>query len=240
MATIIIDKVTALTTAQVITAALLQREKTDRGQYLPVSMLDSALYYMWPDVMWSRTLLGEGVQHAGELADYFQVYKAKDGHVAIVFIRDEDFEALCVWRDSNLHKDDRFRTFRDKLANLAEFKAAVEALLADVTTDEICQQLDAFNVPVARANSLDDVHEDAQVRHGPSLVETSHPVAGPMRYPRPPFNFIGQDPFPNRHAPFPGDHAREILSELGVDDTEIDRLEQRDAADRKTVSSLRA
>ena len=190
--------------------------------------------------MWSRTLLGEGVQHAGELADYFQLFKTKDGHVSIVLLRDEDFEVLCIWRDSNLHKDNRYRTLPDRLANSAELKEAVETLLADVTTDEICQNLDASNIPVARVNSLDEIHEDAQVRHGLSLVETSHPVAGPMRYPRPPFNFIGQDPFPKRHAPFLGDHTREILNELGVADTEIDRLEQRDAANRRKVSSFRA
>ena len=60
MQSIVFDKVTALTTAQAITSALLQREKTGQGQYLPISMLDSALYYMWPDMMWSRTLLGDG------------------------------------------------------------------------------------------------------------------------------------------------------------------------------------
>jgi crotonobetainyl-CoA:carnitine CoA-transferase CaiB-like acyl-CoA transferase len=240
MASIVFDKVTALTTAQAVSSALLQRERTGQGQYLPISMLESALYYMWPDIMWSRTLLGEDVQHAGELADYFQVFKAKDGHVSIILIRDQDFEVLCVWRNSKLHNDERYRTFAGRLANADSLKKAVEALLADVTTEEICQNLDAFNIPVARVNSLDEVHQDAQVRHGESLIETSHPVVGAMRYPRPPFNFLGQDPFPRRHAPFLGDHTREILSDLGIENAEIDRLEERDAANREMLSSFQA
>ncbi|MFP6605405.1 MAG: CoA transferase [Myxococcota bacterium] len=238
--TIIFDKVTALTTAQVVTAALLQREKTGRGEYLPLSMLDSALYYTWPDLMWSRTLLGDGVQHAGEIGDWFPIFRAKDGHVSIVLVRDDAFELLCVWRNSTLHQDPRFQTFPDRQQNGAALKDAVDAMLADVSTDEVCENLDAFGVPVARINSLDDVHEDPQVRHAGSLVETSHPVLGAMRYPRPPFHFEGQASFPARHAPFLGDHTREILSELGIDESEIKRLEERDAANRELLRSLQA
>ena len=229
--TIMYDKVTALTTAQVITAALLQRAKTGEGQYLPVSMLDSALYYNWPDLMWSRTLLGEGIRHAGELADYFPTFKAKDGHVSIVLVADAALELLCVWRGATLHQDPRYRTLLARLVHAAEFKRAIEEMLAEVPIDEICESLDAFGVPVARVNPLDEVHEDPQIRHAGSLVETSHPRIGAMRLPRPPFHFVGQEdePFPERHAPFLGDHTREILEELRVEDAVIERLEQREA-----------
>ena len=236
--TILFDKVTALTTAQVVTAALLQRGKTGRGQYLPLSMLDSALYYAWPDLMWSRTLLGDGIQHAGEVGDWFPIFRAKDGHVSIVLVRDDSFELLCVWRGSTLHQDPRFQTFAARRENSAALKDAVDAMLAEVGTAEICENLDAFGVPVARINSFDEVHEDPQVQHAGTLVETSHPVIGAMRYPRPPFHFEGQAAFPARHAPFLGDHTREILGELGIDESEIERLEQRDAANREVLRSL--
>ena len=238
MASIVFDKVTALTTAQAITGALLEREKTGLGQHLPISMLESALYYAWPDVMWSRTLLGDNIEHAGEIGKWFQIYKVKDGYVSIVLVRDEDLEVLSIWREANLHTDDRYRTFPARRAHAAEFKANVEALLADLTADEICETLDAFNIPVARVNSLDDVHEDAQIVQQGSLVETTHPVIGAMRYPKPPFNFRGQPAFPRKHAPFPGDDTREILKELGVEESEIERLEERDRATQEFLAAL--
>ena len=240
VATIIFDKVTALTTAQAITAALLQRAKTGKGQYLSISMLESALYYNWPDVMWSRTLQGEDIRHVGELADYFQIFKAKDGHVAILPLRDQDFEVLCVWRNATLHQEPRFRTFPDRLAHRFELKKAVEAMIADLTTQEVCETLDSFNIPVARVNSLDEVHEDPQVRHSGSLAEVEHPVAGAMRYARPPFRFEGDEAFPRRHAPAMGDHTREILHELGVEEEQIERMEQREAANREMLRSFGA
>ena len=238
--TIMFDKVTGLTAAQAITAALFQRSRTGRGQHLPVSMLDSALYYTWPDVMWSRTLQGEGTSYSGELADYFHILATKDGYVSVILIQDDSLQLMAVWRGSEVHLDPRFSTLADRLANRDAFIAAMEEILADVSTEEVCQMLDAFGIPVAAVNPLDRVHEDPQVVQQGSLVETVHPEIGAMRLPRPPARFEGQastGSFPERHAAFIGGHTREILEELGADEALIAGLEQRDA---EQAAQLRA
>jgi crotonobetainyl-CoA:carnitine CoA-transferase CaiB-like acyl-CoA transferase len=61
-----------------------------------------------------------------------------------------------------------------------------------------------------------------------SLVEIEHPVGGLMRYPKPPFNFSSQDSFPKTHSPSLGQHNREILSNLGVEEETIKRMEERE------------
>ena len=236
MRAVVYDKVTALTTAQAVTAALLERGKTGRGQYLPISMLDSALYYMWPDMMWSRTLLGDDIRHKGELADYFQIFRAKDGDVSIVLVSDDSLEMLSIWRGSELHLDGRYSTLPARLARAAAFKMEIEALLVDVSTAEICDMLDAFGIPVARVNTLDNVHEDAQVRHAGSLVETEHPSVGQMRFPRPPAQFAVAE-FPERHAPCIGEHTLEVLASIGVADDVISALEERDTTNAATLKA---
>ena len=237
MRMVVFDKVTALTAAQAITAALLERAKTGRGRYLPISMLDSALYNLWPDVMWSRTLLGDGVMHQGELADYFPTFRTKDGLISMSLVADEAFEMFCIWRGSEMHLDERFSTLPARLANADEFKAAVNELLADVATKEACDELDTFGVPVARVNTLDDVHLDEQIVHTGALIETEHPTIGAMRYPRPPVA-LAPEVFPERHAPFLGDHTREILEEIGVDSGLIQSLEEREAANAVTMKAV--
>ena len=234
--TILFDKVTALLTSQALTAALLEREKTGRGRHVPISMLDSALYYTWPDMMWSRTLLGEGVRHNGEIGDWFQIYKTQDGYVSIVLVRDEALEFLSIWRQSKLHEDPRFKTFPDRQAHAEALQEAVDGLLADVSTDEVCENLDAFGVPVARVNSLDEVADDVQVKHAQTLVETTHPLIGAMRYPRPPVQFDPEEVFPRRHAPALGEDTREILAAEGIAETEIVRLEERVLAGRAILA----
>ena len=240
MATIIFDKVTALTTAQAITAALLERASTGKGKYLSISMLDSALYYTWPDIMWSRTLLAGDVEPTPPIEHFFQVYKAKDKFVSAVLQRDEDLEVFCLWLGSELHKDPRFLTFPDRIANSELFKEEIERLIQNIDAEEIATNLDAFNIPVAVVNTRDEVHLDPQVQHNQTLIDTEHPVLGKMRYPKPPVDFGARGPFPIRHAPFLGDHTREILTELKIDEDNIRRLELRDAQDRDAVAAMQA
>ena len=240
MASIIFDKVTALTTSQAITAALLERASTGKGKYLSISMLDSALYYSWPDIMWSRTLLADDVEPTPPIEHFFQVFKAKDKFVTAVLQRDEDLEIFCIWLGSELHKDPRFLTFADRVENADLFKQEIEKLIANTEAEEIATNLDAFNIPVAVVNTRDEVHLDPQVQHNDSLIETEHPTIGRMRYPRPPVDFGAGGAFPTRHAPFLGDHTREILSALGVNEDEIARLELRDAQNREAVAAMQA
>jgi len=79
--TIIYDKVTALTAAQGITAALFARERGAGGQHLQLSMLDAAIYFNWPDLMWNYSFEGDGVQYSGDLADMYEISQAKDGAI---------------------------------------------------------------------------------------------------------------------------------------------------------------
>ena len=78
---IIYDKVTALTAAQGITAALLARERGAGAQHVQLSMLDAAVYFNWPELMWNYSFKGQGVQHAGDLADVCGISETADGAV---------------------------------------------------------------------------------------------------------------------------------------------------------------
>jgi crotonobetainyl-CoA:carnitine CoA-transferase CaiB-like acyl-CoA transferase len=57
--TIIVDKTTALTAAQAITAALFARERSGQGQHVRIAMLDTMIAYLWPEAMPSLTFVGD-------------------------------------------------------------------------------------------------------------------------------------------------------------------------------------
>lgn len=241
--TIIFDKVTALTTAQGVTAALLEREHTGQGQHLPITMLESALSYQWPDVMWSRTYVGDGVSPGpGELANWFPTFQAKDGPVSIILVSDGAIELFSIWREASLHTDPRFATPALREANIDDLVTEVNALIADVSVEEVCDTLDAFGVPVAKVNTLDNLFDDAQVQHLGAVIETEHPDGGPMRIARPPVPFGGvrdtAETFPAKHAPRLGEDSADVLGELGVDGDTIARLLARDAENAATLQAM--
>lgn len=82
-------------------------------------------------------------------------------------------------------------------------------------TDEICARLDAEEVPYAKINQLDEVHNDPQILHRGSIVEVDHPFAGTMRMPTPPARFQSTPSNIRFLAPMLGQHTDEVLTEIG-------------------------
>lgn len=236
--TIIFDKVTGYTMAQAITAALLGRARTGKGEYLAISMLSSALYFQWPDVMWSHTFQGEDVKSGGTLADWFQVFKTADGFASIILVTSDAFEKLCLLLGLDLHLDERFNSLPSRLVNADLLRQLLEAGMAEWRTEALCAELDKLDVPVARVNSLDDMVKDPQIIEQGALLQTEHPLAGAMHIANTPFQFEGQRPVPERHAAELGQHSTEILKELGRPQEDIDRIENRERRNREIMAGF--
>jgi len=237
--TIVFDKVTGLTAAQSISTALLHRERTGEGQYLPISMLDSALYYIWPDVMWSKTLLGEGIDYKPDLFESFPLFKAKDKPISVIVVADSDFQRFCEVIGCKLYEEEKYATFEQRVLNKETLIPEIEKYLEDKEADVLCEELDKMGIPVAAINQLDEIHKDPQVIEQGSLVEVEHPLAGKMRMPKPPFNFFNQNDFPKSHAPILGQHNREVLSELGVEEKELKRMEERERVNKEMIEGMK-
>jgi crotonobetainyl-CoA:carnitine CoA-transferase CaiB-like acyl-CoA transferase len=236
--TIVFDKVTALTAAQSITSALLQKERIGKGQYIPISMMDSALYYSWPDMMMNQTFL-EGGESIGELADYFSVYKTNDGFITIILATsDEIFNPFCEYFKVDLHKDDRFSNAAARVKNKDDLTAEINKITQKYNTKELIDLMDLHGIPASVVNQLDDIHKDPQVIEQGSLVEVEHPITGTMRMPRPPFKFLNQDKFPKKQATILGADSREVLESLGVANEHILRIEDREEQNRKLFASF--
>ena len=236
--TIVFDKVTALTAAQSLTSALLQKERTGKGQYLPISMMDSALYYSWPDMMMNQTFL-EGGDSIGELADYFSAYKTKDGFITIILIpTDEVFGGFCEYFQIKLHQDERFIDAASRVKNKTELTIEINKTTQKFSTEELISLMDELEVPASVVNQLEDIHKDPQVIQQGSLVEVEHPIAGTMRMPKPPFTFRNQDVFPKTQATVLGADTREVLEELEIEQAHIERLEEREKQNRELLAGF--
>jgi crotonobetainyl-CoA:carnitine CoA-transferase CaiB-like acyl-CoA transferase len=196
----IVDKVTALTASQAITAALLHRATTGVGQHLELSMLSAALHFIWPDGMARDTLLGEGVELRPPLADAYRMIPLKDGFIAMAAITQEQVHAL--------------------LANLDVFRAEVAEAAAALTVAECVANFEREDVPCAPVVGTHELAEHPQVRAGGLVEEIEHPIMGRMRRPRPPVRFSHSPCVASRHAPALGEHSDEVLAELGLGKSE--------------------
>jgi crotonobetainyl-CoA:carnitine CoA-transferase CaiB-like acyl-CoA transferase len=215
---VVVDKASAYTTAQAITAALFARERGAGGQHVRVAMMDVALAFLWPDGMMAHTMLGDGVAPGPTLYEIYRLTETADGHLIYFAASDSEFHGLFrALGRPELCEDPRFA-----LWERAKNAEALGRILYDEfhkwSTADILARLVAEDVPCGPVNSLEQVFDDPQVRHNDSVVELEHPVAGRMRMAKPAARFSRTQPAPGAAPPLHGEHTHAILAELGYDE----------------------
>jgi crotonobetainyl-CoA:carnitine CoA-transferase CaiB-like acyl-CoA transferase len=225
LATTVCDKLTALTAAQAICAALLARERSGRGSKLELAMLDAALAFQWPDAMYNHVFVSDPPPPSPEFGVQQRPYRTRNGHVAVMTPQPDEFAALCRGLGRpDLASDARFAQIDARRRNMAELLTLFDGLIADQDTDALVARLRAEGVPIGRVNGRAEVLDDAQVRHNQAVQQLEHGALGTVRLARAAARFIGADAPPLRPAPQLGEHGREILAELGLAAARIEAL----------------
>ncbi len=222
---IVCDKVSALTASQAITAALLARERGAGGQEVKLSMMDASLSFLWPDGMWNNTLLGEGIRKMTPILSFLQPTKTADGYVTCAALSDEEWRAVCEGiGQPKLATNPKYLTLSDRLDNWCSMMGELADACGELTTAEMCARMEAADAPFAKVTAIEDLHEDPQIQQQNSLVEIDHPSGGPMRMPRPVAQFEKTPSAIRRPSPMLGEHTNNVLSEMGLSDTQIAEL----------------
>jgi crotonobetainyl-CoA:carnitine CoA-transferase CaiB-like acyl-CoA transferase len=222
----IVDKATAYTTAQAVTAALLVRERTGHGEIIDVSMLDVAVNFLWPDGMMNHTCLDD-VPEVPAVAGSFRLTKTADGYVSVVTLTDKQWQGLVA--ASGVTEDSRAGTVEGRMKHGGDTMRKVKQHLAEMTTDEVVGRMTANEVPCAPVVALGQVREHPQVVASGVLEETVHPALGRIVQPRPAARLHEVEEAERRPAPAAGEHTDEILAEAGFSTEEIANLREQHA-----------
>ena len=227
--TIASDKVAALTAAQAITAALFARDRgLVGGHHVEISMLAASLQFLWPEVFWNHSFVGEeGVQRKPLISDFYRLLPTKDGFVTIIVVGDGEFQGACRGLGiPDLMHDPRFQTLGDRFARYSELFAEFAKGAGLMTTAEVVKRMDEEGVPCARVNTLDDVLSDERCTHADGIIEYDHPQGGRLRQARPAAVFDGEANTVRRPAPMLGQHTDEVLRSVECSAEEIAALRQ--------------
>lgn len=95
MRLVVPDKVTAITAAQAITAALLARERTGEGQHVRLSMIDAMIALAWPEGFAGHTFVGEENDVPRNALAQDLVYETSDGWMTAGAVSDSEWQGLA-------------------------------------------------------------------------------------------------------------------------------------------------
>jgi crotonobetainyl-CoA:carnitine CoA-transferase CaiB-like acyl-CoA transferase len=226
------DVYTGMETAAAILAALLQRERTGRGQFIDVSMAETLLYVNEHahDQLWDADVPNDWIR-SFQPADY-PVLTTADGSVVVVSghpASKTNFEWFCAAMGRlDLLNDPRFIDVPSRLANLQQFAEILDAWAGSIpNAEEIERIFERHNLATGRLRSVGEIAETPWAKHRGAITEVSDRGGGTVRIPQSPWKFSDADVRIQGVPKYRGEDNAKVLRELlGFDDETIAQLER--------------
>ncbi|MEQ8859949.1 MAG: CoA transferase [Pseudomonadales bacterium] len=218
-----------------IVAALYRRSVDGSGCVIDISMQD-CLFPALSTALGAYFLAGHqpprtGNRHAAMSAAPYNVYRAADGHVAIICIREGHWRNLvaAMGRPELLERE-AFADMASRARNMDALDAEVERWTASLPKAEVFRIAQAHDVICAPVKSLEEVVNDPQLHARGTLEWVDHPSLGRIALCHSPLRFDGRELPPLSEVPYLGADNRNVYCGLfGLSDAELKALADEDA-----------
>jgi len=214
------DVFTGVYSTLAITSALYERERTGRGSYIDMALLDTmvgvlanqATYYLVSGTPPKRM----GNAHATVVP--YQTFPTSDGFILIACGNDSQFERMmAVLGAPEMPKDPRYTTNAARVVNRETLIPRLFELTAKFSRADLSAKLEAVGVPAGPINTLADVFADPQVIARGMRIDRPSPgvKGGAIPGVRTPITINNRRAASDLPPPRVGEHTQEILREIG-------------------------
>lgn len=226
----IVDLTAGMFAAYGILTAVIAREKTGKGQFIDVSLLDgqvTLLNYLATSYFATGKPAGRMGSAHPTIVPY-QAFPAKDMNIILAVPNNGLWEKCCFamgWED--LLEDPRFITNDDRVAHRTILVDIISKRLSELDSKEIFERLDAVGVPCGPIHTVDQVVNHPHVRARELIIEVEHPIVKNLKMAGFPIKLSETPASVRKHPPLLGEHTEEILGELGLLPEQIEGLKQK-------------
>jgi crotonobetainyl-CoA:carnitine CoA-transferase CaiB-like acyl-CoA transferase len=219
----VLDYFTSALLAYGVAAALFQRERSGRGQYLSLSLLRSALTIQAGRFVWAENE-GRDVTRDSGTGGLTGIHPTRSGALYVSLHSNHFFAAFCeLIGRPEMARDPRCATMRSRAEHAADLLPELHAALTEHTALE-WETIFGERVPCAAVRSIEDMFDHPQVVAEGLVTTLDHPVVGRYRTMTRPIKFP-ETPGPvATAAPTYGQHSDEVLTAYGFSAEDIAAL----------------
>jgi crotonobetainyl-CoA:carnitine CoA-transferase CaiB-like acyl-CoA transferase len=221
------DLVCGLYLALGVVAALRSRDRSGEGQYLDVSLFESAVSLaVWEAGKYFATgEVGRPLGSAHQNQAPYQAVRSADGWVTVGAITPKTWTGFCTALGLDaLRDDERYSDSFRRHAHREELVAAIEATTTTVPTRQIVEALDRAGVPCAPIADYAEVFSDDHLNQRGFLWDAPHPILGPVRQLGSPMRLSRTPGRRDAAGPVLGADTRSALLAVGYSASDVDDL----------------
>jgi crotonobetainyl-CoA:carnitine CoA-transferase CaiB-like acyl-CoA transferase len=216
-----------------IMTALYERTQTGEGRLVEVAMQDTAYPTLASNLGFTYRGSGAlpprvGNRHGGLALAPYNVYEAKDGHIAVVCVTEPHWhKMLAAMGREDLKDDPRFSTNKARVENLSQTDEVVQQWASARTRDELVALSKQHGFPAAPVRNLIEVMNDPHMHARGMLEWFEDQDLGRIVLPGSPLMIHGADRVATVSSPKLGQHNQEVYGKwLGMSDAAIDALKK--------------
>lgn len=211
----ITDVLTGVYASGAITSALLWRERSGRGQYIDISLLDAQVSGL-ANIASNYLVAGMEAKRWGTAHESivpYQVFRTADRPIALAVANQKLWINFCKlvgkaeWLD-----DDRFESNPKRVEHRDILLPLIQEHLLTRTCDEWMKLLVDGAVPCGPVNNMEHLFADPQVKHRDMFVDVPHPTIGTVRVGGIPIKYSETPGKVRYHPPLLGEHTDEVLA----------------------------
>ncbi|MFZ0658071.1 MAG: CoA transferase [Candidatus Binataceae bacterium] len=215
------DKVSGMTAALSVVAALHAARARGVGQYVKVPMLEAMMAFTANDSIYEYTFVPEAeFKGTAPKSSTLDPFRTGDGWLTIAPFTDEQLRRLCdavghlEWYDGVENRMERGRGIMRGLAKL----------FLEHPTGHWLPILEAADIPCGPVHNYETLLTDPEIVANESFQVYDHPTAGKVRTVNPGARFSETPARMWRTPPKLGEHTEEVLREFGIDRTQVEEL----------------
>ena len=201
-----------------INAALYDRQKTGKGMFVDVAMLDCQIAILENAIAryFSKNEIPKPMGSRHPSIAPFEAFKTKDSYIIIAAGNDKLYEKLCnVLKISEIINDSKFNDNSSRCKNMDELKKIFEDKLSAKKTSEWINEMEKDKIPCGRIFNIKEAVENPQIESRNMIVKSYHKVIGDFKLAGNPIKMSSyKDQKTRGDIPDLDEHREKILKEF--------------------------